>query len=524
MLVYVLPIILFVINLMIIIMVRSESNRTSRNKNITQSIISMRNEAVHLENRLAALCAETDDTLKRSESRINGLIQKAEASYDVIVNYIDDMEKLQSICANYEKALHKLKVQTEQAQEKIDYITDRVAQSESIYATFEDFVQKNEAARVTLTEIESDYNALIAKTNDEILAMFANHKESLNQEKIDFKTSLDTAYDKLAAILSEKEESFNLNAQTTKDELETIKNEYNSLVETTTSDINNLVSENKAVLNTEKETFRQDLERISDEFNSTINAKEAALETNSKETIDELNSIKDAARTSFNDIKDETVAEVLTKATSLLDEINQTISDYNTDKEAYLNTLESNKATLEELGINSTSSVEKAKSDAIELIESEKEKHLEKALEQINATGSSVNKDISKLQDNTEALAINIKESVVMLDGNIVDIVNKSLEELSELKNDIEVKMEQLDILLINKKNIEVEISEAENNKLKIEKESDKIVQNINKNKTKLAEVKKSVMKAEVKAIKLKVLSKHSLEDDEEIDLLDEDN
>ena len=77
----------------------------------------------------------------------------------------------------------------------------------------------------------------------------------------------------------------------------------------------------------------------------------------------------------------------------------------------------------------------------------------------------------------------------------------------------------------MDKKNKENEILEVEANRVKLEKENEKISSTINKNNAKLSEVKKSVRKAEVKAIKLKVLSRYSTDEDaEEIDLLNEED
>ncbi len=214
MMVYILPVALFVITLIIILALRAEDKKSRSLQNVKEKITNFRNEATQTTKRVQETCHDSIDKIQAKEDEAQRVIADIAASLDRLTAHRHDLAALESICRSYEVTLEKLRLQTEHAENRISVVQDEVRKAEAVNVTIESFksdaaaieeeiVRQQEAVKVYLNGAKETLDSISLEHQEkerEMLTLFSNE---LSRNREEFGSYLDEA--RAAAVKREEE-------------------------------------------------------------------------------------------------------------------------------------------------------------------------------------------------------------------------------------------------------------------------------------------------------------------------------
>ncbi len=203
MMVYILPVALFVITLIIILALRAEDKKSRSLQNVKEKITNFRNEATQTTKRVQETCHDSIDKIQAKEDEAQRVIADIAASLDRLTVHRHDLAALESICRSYEVTLEKLRLQTEHAENRISVVQDEVRKAEAVNMTIESF--KSDAARIeeeTVRQQEA-VKAYLAGARETLDSIAAEHQEKEREMLSLFSDELSRNREEFGAYLDE---------------------------------------------------------------------------------------------------------------------------------------------------------------------------------------------------------------------------------------------------------------------------------------------------------------------------------
>ena len=214
MMVYILPVALFVITLIIILALRAEDKKSRSLQNVKEKITNFRNEATQTTKRVQETCHDSIDKIQAKEDEAQRVIADIAASLDRLTAHRHDLAALESICRSYEVTLEKLRLQTEHAENRISVVQDEVRKAEAVNVTIESFksdaaaieeeiVRQQEAVKVYLNGAKETLDSISLEHQEKEREMLTLFSDELSKNREEFGSYLDEA--RAAAVKREEE-------------------------------------------------------------------------------------------------------------------------------------------------------------------------------------------------------------------------------------------------------------------------------------------------------------------------------
>ena len=214
MMVYILPVALFVITLIIILALRAEDKKSRSLQNVKEKITNFRNEATQTTKRVQETCHDSIDKIQAKEDEAQRVIADIAASLDRLTAHRHDLAALESICRSYEVTLEKLRLQTEHAENRISVVQDEVRKAEAVNVTIESFksdaaaieeeiVRQQEAVKVYLNGAKETLDSISLEHQEKEREMLTLFSDELSRNREEFGSYLDEA--RAAAVKREEE-------------------------------------------------------------------------------------------------------------------------------------------------------------------------------------------------------------------------------------------------------------------------------------------------------------------------------
>ncbi|MGN0905807.1 MAG: LA_3659 family protein [Bullifex sp.] len=221
MMVYILPVALFVITLIIILALRAEDKKSRSLQNVKEKITNFRNEATQTTKRVQETCHDSIDKIQAKEDEAQRVIADIAASLDSLTAHRHDLAALESICRSYEVTLEKLRLQTEHAENRISVVQDEVRKAEAVNMTIESFkadaarieeetVRQQEAVKAYLAGARETLDSIAGEHQEKEREMLSLFSDELSRNREEFGAYLDEAK---AASLKREEEAGNALAE-----------------------------------------------------------------------------------------------------------------------------------------------------------------------------------------------------------------------------------------------------------------------------------------------------------------------
>lgn len=364
MLVYILPVALFVITLIIILALRAEDKKSRSLSNVKEKIVTFRNEASQTVKRVQETCHDSIDKIQAKQSEVDRVIHEIDLSLDNLKNHKRDLANLESICKGYEVTLEKLRLQTEHAENRISVVQDEVRKAESVNATIdsfksdaalieEDIVRQQEAVKAYLASTRVNLDAIVQEHQDKERQMLSLFSAELSKNREEFGSYLDEARADLAlkrkeadacladaiSSLGEKEEQIINGINGRLDEIESKKDELSNQFDQRSEELKAEEERlNAYYLNKDKEAedmleqYREKLSTERDNIDSFISDKNeefknisSNIESNIEERRKEAEEFFSSERTKIVEQVAALSTEIENRENSALDSLNERI-------------------------------------------------------------------------------------------------------------------------------------------------------------------------------------------------------
>ena len=385
-LVYILPVVLFIITLIIILALRAEDRKSRSLQTVKEKILSFRNESQQTIVRIQETCHDCTDKINAKREEAEEAIAAMSSSLDNLKSHHRDLASLESICKSYEIALEKLRLQTEHAESRISVVQDEVKKAEEVNSTIATFKQDARSIEDNLKAVQVEYKELVENTNNELDAIAKEHEEREKSLLVLFSDELSKSREEFGTFIDE-----------IRDDIESRKSSISALVSSSTASLEQKQQEADALFEENKGA----LEETHKEMMSTLASSNSALESKMNEL------------TEFFD-KKKSEAEV--------------------EREDFASALASGKSSLSDLSSSLIEGIKESGEEATALINSRRREHeasfsnLETLLEE----------NESKLKAQIEALSTALTEKLTELTSRKDELSNLLSEEEEAFKRENE--------------------------------------------------------------------------------------
>ncbi len=238
----------FLINLIVVLLVRRNIKNDRMSKMITMQQAAFRTESASTLDRMRTTAKECEQNVELSISQAGDMVRQISDSLKTLSDYQEDLTALQSVCAEYKTALEKLRLSTDQAEARISAVQNEVVKVESVNDRMDSFRVEAEKSMNQLQDLKAEYVRLVAATqeslktaaesqkneNENMLAAFRDQIERakevfssfVTQERMDFKAFSDTEMKKAedaTVDIENRRDSIMRTLESGKNELETFR-------------------------------------------------------------------------------------------------------------------------------------------------------------------------------------------------------------------------------------------------------------------------------------------------------------
>ncbi len=458
----------FLINLIITLAFRAADRKDRTLKSVTQQVKNFRSEVSSTMNRMTSTSRDCEENIASRIEHANTVQAHLAESIDLVLVHQRELDDLSGVCENYGNALKKLKVQTEQAENRLYAVQSEVRKIEAV----NDFAQQfqKEAERITqqMSSLKADYVRLVASTEQDLKNTAQRQKEENNEMLTLFSQSLERAKVQFSDYIASEKKAYDDICReqelTAQNQLDALSSRYRE-IEAKTMDAEGSLD---ASLKEKSTSLLSLLENIKAEIENLEVKKDSVLGEISQKSA-ELNQSREAAVVVFENKRDSLFDEMNNKIKCVVEDLESAIkSTENTLEEKLRDKEEEIAASLE----NYREIIEKKESEVEENITrlgEEKEKVLDDFVEKLNGLEKSAEDTLVILSQKKDSVADAAEEKARVtrgeLDKAFEELIEKKDNLLSEGKVALDKEKNDLDDALVSfrseKEKIESEIARA---------------------------------------------------------------
>ena len=288
MIVYIVPVALFVVTLIIILAFRAEDKKSRSLQTVKEKISMFRTESQQTMARINETSKDASERVEAKKKEVMDLIASLDSSLDNLANHKNDLVSLESICRSYEVALDKLRVQTEHAEDRIRTVQAQVEKAQQVNDLIESFRVEARAVEQNLGSIADGCRTLEEQTAANLRSIADSHQASADEMLSRFSSSLENSRQDFNAFASALQEELDGNRsdfrsyvsaslqelEDRKNEVESQSNEAVSRIESEKDSLSSLFAQNEDRL----AHIKEELENYRSEIGSAIESDRSAFE------------------------------------------------------------------------------------------------------------------------------------------------------------------------------------------------------------------------------------------------------
>lgn len=183
----------FLLNLIIVIAFRAADRKDKNMKMVNERIKAFRNEMTQTLSRLNSTARDCEQNITSRVEHASSVQEHLAESIDLVLVHQRELDDLSGVCENYGNALKKLKVQTEQAENRLYAVQAEVRKIEAVNEYAVQFQKETERLTAQMDSLKSDYVRLVASTEQDLKAASQSQKEENNEMLTLFSQSLERA-------------------------------------------------------------------------------------------------------------------------------------------------------------------------------------------------------------------------------------------------------------------------------------------------------------------------------------------
>ena len=434
----------FIINLIIMLSFRAADKRNNNLKRLQQQTKNFRSEVSSTLNRITSTSKDCEQNITSRIEHAASVQEHLAESIDMVLVHQKELDDLSDVCENYGNALKKLKVQTEQAENRIYAVQSEVRKIEAVNEYALQFQKEIERLTAQMGALKADYVRLVASTEQDLKTASQNQKEENNQMLTIFSQSIERAKVQFSDYIADEKRAY-----------DDICREQELTAQNQLDDLSTHFKELEVMLGERREELTS--------FSASLKADVEALEIKRDTVIGEMKEKKKELESDLN----AAVQSYENKRDTLFNEIETKIENASSDMESAIKNTEN---TLEEKLSDKEEDIEASLIAFSERLE-EKEKRLEENLETIlrkgNETLSSLEEKFNTLKSEMESSFNDIEmRRKTLLDETSLDIENKKKaveEDLFSMRKEKDRIGEEFTSLILEKKAVfEKEIEDLE--------------------------------------------------------------
>ena len=418
----------FLLNLIILLAFRAADRKDKSIKNFTTMVKSFRNEMTQTLGRITSSARDCEQNITSRVDHANDVQEHLAESIDLVLVHQRELDDLSGVCENYGNALKKLKVQTEQAENRIYAVQAEVRKVEAVNEYAVQFQKETERLTAQMDSLKSDYVRLVASTEQDLKSAAQSQKEENSEMLTLFSQSIERAKVQFSDYIAQEKKGWDdicqsqeKEAQSQLESLEAKAEEIRAIVRESRTEIEAFISDIKAQLDA--------LEIRKDSIMKDADDRNAELESN-----------RSAALLSYENRRDTIFREFEEKVGKCTEELESAVRSTE-------NTLEANLRDKEE----------------------EVEASIENYTEKLGEKEKKIEEDIEKLTQEKESVLSSFSDSFATLrreaDGGYTECEEKKNALLASCRDSLDEKKAEVEDAVVRlreeKEKIEAEFDET---------------------------------------------------------------
>ena len=506
---------LFILSLLIFFSVRSSDKKSRSLANVNAQIKSFRSEVSATTQRLLTTAQDCTDNVQTHVDKARNTVDIVNTCLDRLAQHQKDLTQLEGICVDYRRALDKLRLQTEQAENRIAVVQQEVRKAESVSEFVKSFHEESELLVNQMQDLKAEYVRLVTSTQESLKQQAALQKSENSDMLSQFSSAVERQKAQLVEFINVEKQGFTREceeqtrvAESITEKVRDYRSEVEEAIKGASSSNQALKDSMRAFIEEERsslENLRSELSESLESMKRSVDDEKRGLDDKVKECSDRLNASFDAILQNFN-----------SKKSSFDELIEEKYKDL--DKR-----MSSREGDLKE----SISSMVKEVDDRILSLSKEKDAYSEKArigyraalaseLEEISNSFDKIKASVMEQIDSLAERAKDKRETVAMLSSGEAEKLSETVARLKELSDKIALSEANLTA-------IQEQVTEAKEELYKSQKDHGKLVGQINdvqkdleKAQSELSEAKERRMKEEAQVVKLRLEQERNKEKEEE--------
>ncbi len=506
---------LFILSLLIFFSVRSSDKKSRSLANVNAQIKSFRSEVSATTQRLLTTAQDCTDNVQTHVDKARNTVDIVNTCLDRLAQHQKDLTQLEGICVDYRRALDKLRLQTEQAENRIAVVQQEVRKAESVSEFVKSFHEESELLVNQMQDLKAEYVRLVTSTQESLKQQAALQKSENSDMLSQFSSAVERQKAQLVEFINVEKQGFTREceeqtrvAESITEKVRDYRSEVEEAIKGASSSNQALKDSMRAFIEEERsslENLRSELSESLESMKRSVDDEKRGLDDKVKECSDRLNASFDAILQNFN-----------SKKSSFDELVEEKYKDL--DKR-----MSSREGDLKE----SISSMVKEVDDRILSLSKEKDAYSEKArigyraalaseLEEISNSFDKIKASVMEQIDSLAERAKDTRETVAMLSSGEAEKLSETVARLKELSDKIALSEANLTA-------IQEQVTEAKEELYKSQKDHGKLVGQINdvqkdleKAQSELSEAKERRMKEEAQVVKLRLEQERNKEKEEE--------
>lgn len=320
----ILSIVLFVLSMLIFFSVRSSDKKSRSLANVNTQIKSFRGEVSATTQRLLTTAQDCTDNVNSHIEKARNLVDIINASLDKLAQHEKDLSRLQGVCVTYSRALEKLKVQTDQAENRVLAVQQEVRKAETITTFVKNFHEETELLVNQMQDLKADYVRLVTSTQESLKQQAALQKKENSEMLSSFQSVIERQKAQFVEFVNVEKQGFTREcaeqeriAEANTEKLRASRDEVDEAVRNASASIASLKESCRAFIDAAGEDgkrIRQELNESLDNIKGIFEQWQEKLDNKADEASLRLSQAFDQAYASFTEKKIRSEADADAKA------------------------------------------------------------------------------------------------------------------------------------------------------------------------------------------------------------------
>ena len=204
----VISVILFVLSLLIFFSVRSSDKKSRSLANVNAQIKSFRSEVSATTQRLITTAQDCTDNVQTHVDKARNTVDIVNTCLDRLSQHQKDLTQLEGICVDYRRALDKLRLQTEQAENRIAVVQQEVRKAESVSDFVKSFHEEAELLVNQMQDLKAEYVRLVTSTQESLKQQAALQKSENTDMLSQFSSAVERQKAQLVEFINVEKQGF----------------------------------------------------------------------------------------------------------------------------------------------------------------------------------------------------------------------------------------------------------------------------------------------------------------------------